>query len=242
MEDQTKKRMALVVFVFSILILCILIFILYIRSSREITGKVVEGIKDETATGTTCADSDNGKNYNVKGTVNYCDAAGCSSKEDSCSGKKLIERYCENNEARYEEYECKDECDNGICLEIVEKYKISGSGGGGGGGGSGTSASTTPTPAESTGQTYDLGELTSEHHLEILKNDNIRFTISGSEYILTLTDNTPIEVTINTNSGQSFILSVGDDTEHLSRTDFYIKIKSINIITGKIALILRPVS
>src|SRR3989344_661327 len=72
-----------------------------------------------------CVDSDGGRNYYVKGSIDgnksytdsctYCnglcldDNPGCDS---SCGG--LIEYYCENNEVKKEIKEC--ECGDGVCL------------------------------------------------------------------------------------------------------------------------------
>jgi len=242
----TKEKIALGIFIVSILALIILMPFAFFQSRT--TGKAVETVggveKVEKTTGEiTCSDSDSGRNYYIKGVVDYCDSNGCSSKEDSCSGKKLIERYCENNKENYEEHNCEFDCDNGVCVNLVTKYKYTGGGGGGGGSGGGTTTTSTSAATESY-QTYDFGALASEHHIDILKNDNIKLSISGTEYTLTLSDNTETQVTItNTNDGQTYTLNVGSDRNIDLNSDgiseIYIKIESVNTITNKVKLILR---
>ena len=128
MEDKVKEKFAFGILIFSIIALVILIFSAV--SQTKVTGKVIENI-EETKTSDvqgkfeiSCADSDDGRKYSLKGTLNYCNAQGeCSIKEDSCSGKKLTELYCENNEMKSEEYEC--DCYEGVCLNQVKDYKYS---------------------------------------------------------------------------------------------------------------------
>jgi len=68
-------------------------------------------------TTTTCTDSDNGKNYNVRGT-----AAGLNSSSqqvsitDSCSGSVLTESFCRaDNRVALETYTCANGCSDGAC-------------------------------------------------------------------------------------------------------------------------------
>ncbi len=181
-------------------------------------------------------------NYNTKGAVESCIDAKCSGKEDSCSGKTLIEWYCQNNEAKNEEHECEFECDNGMCLKVAKEYKLVGSGGGGGGGGSSGGGISSPTPAATTGQIYNLRELSSEQTIEIIKIENVQFSISGIEHLLSLHDNSETQATVNIDSAGAISLNVGNekniDLNNDGVYDLYIKLNSINIITNKIRLTL----
>lgn len=246
MEEKIKETFALGIFIFSVATLFIFVFYAFYQSG--ITGKVVESPENKGEINPdvqqmACTDSDGGKAYSVKGVVNYCESDGCSTKEDSCSGKKLVEWYCRGNEKDYEERGCEVECDGGACVNIVKNYKYVGSSSGGGGGG-GSSGAAATTEESSTGQNYDLGTLASEQQLELLKNDNLAFEIAGIDYVLLLSDNTPSQATI-VGSGQTFILTVGSDNSIDLNSDgtseIYLKIVSINIITNKIKLMLRPI-
>ncbi len=235
-----KEKIVLGILIFSVLMIIVLAFIII---QGSMTGKVIEKVietEDKVAGKASCTDSD-GKNYGIKGIVNYCEENGnCNAKEDSCSDKKLTEGYCENNEVKFEEHGCEDGCDNGACLIIAENYKtiVTGSGGGGSSGGGVSSGGSVSAPS---GETYDLGELSGEQVLDIVKYDNVKFKISGQEHTLTLNDNTHTEATMSVGSN-NLILSVGKDTNldlnSDSVSDLYIKLKSINIISGKVKLVL----
>jgi hypothetical protein len=69
---------------------------------------------------TQCNDSDNGINYNVKGTT----IAGRTSKTDFCrnyNSNTLVEYYCKNNQVVSENHKCPNGCKNGVCKEISVK-------------------------------------------------------------------------------------------------------------------------
>lgn len=243
-----KEKIALGVFIFSILALLIVVFFVAFQNKNAITGKVIGSVKEEILEEegefeVSCSDSDNGKDYFVKGVVSYCSEEGCSSEEDSCYGKKLVEWYCENNEKGFERYECEDECDDGVCASLVTEYRRLGGGGGGSSSSGGTSSapSSPPAPA-STGETYDLGEL-SERHLEVVENDNIRFTFSGIGYTITLSESTGTQVEMDIDNGQVLTISVGEEREvdlnNDGVSDVYLWLRSINSVTKKINLILR---
>ena len=75
--------------------------------------------------GQTCTDTDNGKNYNVKGTCT--DNSG--SHPDSCVGNnKVREWYCDNGVCKYEDHICDNGCSEGACQGGEEKYCSSVSG------------------------------------------------------------------------------------------------------------------
>ena len=81
--------------------------------------------------------------------------------------------------------------------------------------------------------------------LEIVKEENIRFNIASQEYIFTLEDQTENQVTIRMSNEQTLTFNVGGednlDLNSDGTSDVYIKIKSINIISGKVKLILRNI-
>src|SRR3989338_5548960 len=123
-----KETITLGIFVFFLLATVILLFFAVPREG--IIGKAVtETDKDKVISSQAitnelgCADSDSGRNYFEQGSVNYCNSDNnCFTQKDSCSGKKLSEWYCENNEARYEEHECEDVCEEGVCVTIAKKF------------------------------------------------------------------------------------------------------------------------
>jgi len=242
-----KEKIALGVFIFSVLVLALLISTAILQTPREITGRAVEKTEEKTSveiSEKSCADSDAGRNYGVKGEVSYCDSEGkCLSEEDFCSGKKLTERYCENNENKYEEKECDVECDSGACLSIVTKYTQVVSSRGGGGRGSSGGGTSGGVAAVETGETHDIGQLSLEHTLEIAKNDEIKLNFGGQDYALTLKELTGAQATININTGATLILAVGKeekmDLNNDGITDGYIRVRNINTITGKVKITLN---
>lgn len=233
--DEIKEKIALAVFVFSAIALLILfLFPLQVKT----TGRVIEGIEEAAGFEKTCSDSDS-RNYDVRGGVSYCDDGGCSTEQDYCSGKKVVEWYCENNERNYEERECSYDCDDGSCVSLVTKYYNPYSGGGGGGGG-GSVVVTTPIviPAKS----YDLGGLASEQTLEIIKGESINFKIANTDYSLKLDDNTESQGALSI-SGEQFSLKIGEDTRRDLNddgvNDLYVRVRAINILTGKVKITLN---
>lgn len=108
------------------------------------------------------------------------------------------------------------------------------SGGGGGGGGGGGSSS----------RIYILDELTSSQEVELANNDKVKFNISGEEHTLTLTNHTETQAMLTLESEpQSFTLSLGDEREIIleGENGVSIKLRSVNIITGKVTLVLSPI-
>jgi len=239
---DVKEKLALGVFISSIALIVLLLFLVSFR--QGITGGVIEDLKEEQKIAEfSCEDSDNGRNYSVKGSVKYCNDNGCSSEQDSCSGDNLIEWFCLDNNRDYEKVLCNFECDDGVCVDKVIKYKTSAGGVGGGGSSSSSSSSgggTTTTQTQ--GQIYELGELTSEQTLEVMKYDDIKFSINFNAYTLDVSDNTETLVSFSFSS-QSIGISVGEETaidlNSDSNQDIYIKVKSINLVTSKITLKIR---
>lgn len=71
----------------------------------------------------TCTDSDNGKNYNLKGSVvEYEDSLLLRTETDYCKDNQtLVEVYCSEGSLTSEEYNCLNgnECKDGICAIII---------------------------------------------------------------------------------------------------------------------------
>lgn len=236
-----KEKIALSVFGVSAVAVVILFAIAFTQNTG-MSGRVVQEIPSEQPQSTNiagCSDTD-GRNYDVKGVLSFCDNSGCTTNEDLCNGRMLIEWYCENNEKRYEEKLCEYTCDGGTCLGYVTKfsYPYAGSGGGGGGGEespvSGGATTSAPT-------IRDLGELTFENTLEMNSNENLRFSIGGVNYLMILEGHSETQATLIAGS-QEIVLGVGSDTKidlnGNSVPDLYVWLRSINVLTGKVKLTL----
>src|SRR3989338_2257018 len=119
---ERNEKVSLGVFVASI----ILIGMVFISNST-ITGRAVSSQDEleEANIDNGCLYSD-GTDYSLKGSTNSCINGGCVKKEDSCSGKKVIEWYCSGDKALSKEHECEDLCDSGVCIEKVEKFSYRG--------------------------------------------------------------------------------------------------------------------
>ena len=107
-----------------------------------------------------------------------------------------------------------------------------GSGAGGGGGGVGTVV-------------YTIGELGISQAVELGKGEAASFNINGENHSITLKNLTETQATILIKSeAQIHTLALGDeksiDINSDSVTDFFVKLKSINIIKKKATFILRP--
>ena len=236
-----KEKIALGVFVLSVF--SVIVLGVSSISKSNPTGAVIGagGEAGVTQTGVSiCSDSDEGKEYSLKGSVNYCDADGnCLKKIDSCSDSVLTEYYCKNNEYFYENHECSDYCDEGACLSVASdyKYRVGRGGSGGSGGGPVDGGSSVASPA--IGETYDLGELNSENTLEISKTDQIIFDLNGVEYTLYLQDFSQTEATIiGAGSDTGFVVNEDNrlDLNNDGTSDFYLKVRRISTASGKVKL------
>src|SRR3989344_7407106 len=140
---EKKEKIALVTFASSVFLIMIL---LLINGFSNPTGFVINNVSDSVSqpeaqsAQKSCADSD-GKDYGIKGNVNYCKDGKCETKSDSCSGKTLIELLCENEEIKSNEYLCEFDCDSGVCVNKVTKMRYFGSSGSDGGGSDGETSS-----------------------------------------------------------------------------------------------------
>lgn len=111
----------------------------------------------------------------------------------------------------------------------------SSSSGGGGGAGGGS-------------KTYQLGELTSTSNLiEFSQNEKISFNLSGKTHLITLINSSETTATITIESKkQTFKLTVGDeikvDLNEDNSADISVKLKSVNIITKKVSLVVSRIS
>jgi len=90
------------------------------------TGVMLNDISDNyfsiISSTTTCADSDGGLNFYVKGTVNWVDASGVKrSSTDGCryDGITLAEVYCGDNPDIAYQYTCPNGCKDGACLQVT---------------------------------------------------------------------------------------------------------------------------
>jgi hypothetical protein len=237
---MNKDQIALGVFGFSVAVIVVLLVLAFSQNIR-MSGRAVQEIGGGQASASlgeiTCSDSD-GRNYDIKGVLNYCDENGCIANEDSCNGRMLIEWYCENNDKKYEERLCEYTCDDGICLGYVTKFSYPYAGGGGGGGDSSTGSSG---GAAASVNIRDLGDLTSETTLEIIDNENIRFAIGGRSYLLILKGHSETEARLITGS-DDFTLGIGGDRKidlsGDSVPDLYIFLRSVNVLTGKVKITL----
>tara|TARA_Y100000310_G_scaffold322858_1_gene382444 strand:+ start:777 stop:1073 length:297 start_codon:yes stop_codon:yes gene_type:complete len=62
-----------------------------------------------------CADSDNGRNFDIKGQVTNQEG---KVFEDNCVEKTIVkEYYCDSNAVRSTRYGCPGDCVDGICVE-----------------------------------------------------------------------------------------------------------------------------
>ena len=247
MVYDKKEKIALGTFIFSVV--AVLVLFLVIAVQNRITGQVTQEHEEINNTSVyagesiekeiKCEDSDGSTNYDLKGTLVYCDESGCFKKEDYCSGNNVIEWFCENKEGKSKEFECEFECDDGVCLTALKKYTSSGGirrGGSSNGGGGGTSiVQTMPT-------IYELGQLSAETTLDASENEGIRFDISGTTYLLILNSVTGSQIIININGVQNSI-SIGEekriDLNSDGTNELYMKLRSINLVSGKAKLTLN---
>lgn len=138
-------------------------------------------------------------------------------------------------------YLCDGECEEGVC-KVVKSVIVSG----GGGGGSSSSSSSGSSITVITGNILDIGELDSDRMVEIKKNEGVRFSVDGNEHTMTLSDNIPTEAYINIDNSPEITLIVGEEEKEFDldddgSIDFSVKLKSINIITHKVKLILKNI-
>ncbi|MDP2925323.1 MAG: hypothetical protein Q8N99_03050 [Nanoarchaeota archaeon] len=209
-------------------------------SDGECVEKSIESIQTES-----CSDSDNGLNYNLRGTIKYCDFNNiCVNMEDNCEKGKLNEYYCENDKIAVERfYSCKFGCLNGACMGTADS-------GGGGGSSGGSSGGSVPEISQTINyQTYSLGELIVSE-VEAGNNDKIKLSIlknsSNTEYTLSLSELSLTSIMISVeNPAQSISFSIGEekyiDLDSDTLNEILIKLKSISITTNKAKLLITRV-
>ena len=234
--SEKQEKIAMGIFAVSLVGIIILIGFIAVGG---LTGRVIqENQADQAAeSASSCFDSD-AQDFFTKGSVKLCENENCVTREDSCSNNRLTEYYCDGSEVKTLTKDCN--CDDGACVNLVTDYKYlggsSGAGGGGGGGGSSGGGGETTTQV---GQTYNLGELTSEQSVEAGNNDIIKFT-AGQEYSLGISGLTATQLSLQGNVivvGNEYSLDLNSD----SINDIYAKAKSISIVTGKAKLILGKI-
>lgn len=243
---ERKEKIALVTFVSSVSLIVVLLLVTWFNNP---TGYAIYGASDSDSISLpvqkSCMDSD-GKNYAIQGNVNYCENKECTTKTDLCSGNTLTEWLCENDEVRMDEHLCEFGCDFGNCVNKVTTYI----GGGGntyfisGGGGEETS-STSSQSISQTQHIYDLGTLDSEKSVEVINKDIIKFTLSGMQYTIILQDSSQTQATLAISSlSNPTVINVGNaqtiDLNGDGTSDVSIKVKSINVISNKVKLVLTP--
>ncbi len=96
-----------------------------------------------------------------------------------------------------------------------------------------------------TQQVYDLGTLDSEKSAEVIDNDVIKFTLSGTKYTILLQSSSQTQATLAISSlSNPVTINVGKtqtiDLNSDGNSDISIKVKSINIISKKVKLVLTP--
>ena len=236
------EKVFLTIGMFSILVAGIFSLSMF---DRSLTGKVIDSGEISTSSEIktnieiSCKDSDNGKDYGIKGKVAYCEEAGCSEREDSCDEKILTEWYCNDKNKDYSQISCDNECDVGACVVIGKKI-VTGSGGGSGGSSGGSSSdSGSSSSSEPTGNTFNIGSLGIEETVNMAKYDNALFSISGKDYILNIRDVSEIQISATVGNTQ-FDLQVGSEKEFDldGDSDLNVKLKTINLLdnTAKIVL------
>lgn len=92
---------------------------------------------------------------------------------------------------------------------------------------------------------YTLGVLTESREVEMGSSERANFNISGGEHKLTLKNQSATTALIEIESKkQTFTMTVGDkidvDLNENGTADISVKLKSINIITNKVKLIITP--
>ena len=96
--------------------LIILSLILIGCSKGNITGGAAFDVKQTIKQ--SCADSDGGKNIDVKGIITVVDENGDDNTHaDSCVAGLLIEYYCEDNKPLNQNFRCSGKCLNGACVQ-----------------------------------------------------------------------------------------------------------------------------
>ncbi|MEK6927565.1 MAG: hypothetical protein AABX11_03970 [Nanoarchaeota archaeon] len=234
-EMEGIEKMALVTFVSSVVLMG---FILLFSFVPSLTGLVIgneEGNQALVDEG--CSDSDGGLNYQISGSVNLCIKGNCDLAEDSCSGKVLVEYYCEEEKRLSKKYDCEEMCESGACANKVSKFSYRG---GGGSADEGLVTTTTTTSVPSTSQTYELGNIVKENIVDVLKDDKTYFTIGGNEYFVTLVESSPTQAEFIVSGLPKFTLGIGEsvqkDLDSDGDLDATFWLRSVNVITNKAKL------
>lgn len=91
-------------------------------ASEEFVGQIAE-VKATFASGTRkiemCTDSDEGRNYYVKGTVTYGQIGHLQTSGDLCGYNTVEESYCKDLNLKKESYPCQYGCSEGVCNGAV---------------------------------------------------------------------------------------------------------------------------
>jgi len=113
------------------------------QSDQRVGIVKIESIEGKKITEFECIDSDNGKNYYVKGTVIWCEGSPsgiCKKVTDSCvyctgacppdkepctvTCGAVKEYYCEDDKIKSEIHYCPNSCEDGACVPCPQSFKV----------------------------------------------------------------------------------------------------------------------
>lgn len=241
MIEKTEK----IAFFSLIVSVFLIVLLLVIGWSVKSSGYAVIESEDESLQvqgQTGCADSDDRIDYQIRGKVRSCIDGNCEVFEDSCSGNSLNEYYCDGNKKAIKISQCSEICESGACAVKVAKFTYRG---GGGGGGSSSSVQTqqVSTVSQSEGNTYELGTITAEKTIDVLKDDKTYFTIGGNEYYISMMESSATQANFIISGLPQFTLIIGEsktlDLNSDGSLDATFWLRSVNVITNKAKVSLR---
>lgn len=224
-KDKLNMNRKRVVAAFVIGFLALLGIFIYVLGNQEVlTGKVV--IEQESGSESINAGNAGTIVQEKKGCSSGCNP---SNMLQFCSGGKWFD--CPSGKV----------CSLGNCVVAESASRITGGSGGSGGGS--TTTTTTVVVSESQPEVYELSQIETEKTIEIAGGDSANFNINGNDYSITLKSNTGTEGVLRINS-QIYNLKIGSsqtavDYDLDASIDFFVKIKSISAINGKVTLVIR---
>ncbi|MBS3081355.1 hypothetical protein J4416_00270 [Candidatus Pacearchaeota archaeon] len=138
--------------------------------------------------------------------------------------------------------ECEFGCESGKCITLVDSYTYRTIVGFKESEKTTIIIETTPLyqpPVE----THELGDINIEKSIEVLKDEKTFFSVSGNEYFIILKESNPTQATFEISGISEQVTIIVSETEDIDLTgdgnkEISLKIKSINIISNKVKLIL----
>ena len=99
----------------------ILVLFIIACSPKEITGNAIKELEQDIEPiieeeQDTCTDTDSGIVKTTQGTISGTQGGKAFKKTDECIAGLLIEYYCEGNMPVSENFRCKTDCKEGICV------------------------------------------------------------------------------------------------------------------------------